>query len=647
MTHRLRLPIEGALVVFFLASAYLVQEVVYPDLSAAELLLTTASVLLYAVMAIASFRLRPDDPRVRSFIAFSIFCTLTFLCYPATPQIDGSWLQALWSLGHPAVFLLCSATLLHTCALLPEQSPVVRRWPQIVPAVYSLAAVLIAVSSLVSLDAHYRWWAALPATAAEAARFNRTIVLACYALAALGGSALVAQAGVHARSISAKRQALALCMGLLPYGLFRVAGALMPALRGLPAFATLETLVVFLLPVGLFIAIMGFGLFEGRSRFHRNFRVALTLGLMVAGGGMLASTVSLMLPELDPVWGFALATVLAGALLFPAMRYLSGAIDTLFFPERLAMRHLTHDVLQRVAEYTDLRLRAGALAASVGDAVGVNRVALYVVSEDGSQLELAGAAGAGAMPRSLEPAAVEQRPAPTPFARLMPISFRGRLNAVLALGDKADGEAITDEEARELGLAAVQVSAVVENARLFALATRDSLTGLFRRAVFEERLSAETARFGRERAPFAVLMLDVDNFKRLNDTYGHQTGDQVLREVAAVVAGRCRETDTAARYGGEELVVLLPGADATAVATVGEKIRAGIAELQVSTGKAGHSEGGTVGVTVSAGAAVMQPGITAVQLIEAADAALYEAKRSGKNRVVLAGGAGGLLPAVG
>jgi diguanylate cyclase (GGDEF)-like protein len=146
-------------------------------------------------------------------------------------------------------------------------------------------------------------------------------------------------------------------------------------------------------------------------------------------------------------------------------------------------------------------------------------------------------------------------------------------------------------------------------------------------------LEQEWQRATRERIPLGMLMLDVDCFKRYNDTYGHQAGDSCLQRVAAVLASRARRpSDLAARYGGEEFAVVLPGADEAGVMAVGEWIRAEVERQRIPHGA---SLAGDV-VTVSVGAAVARPapGAEPAALVAAADAALYRAKEGGRNAVI-------------
>jgi len=172
-------------------------------------------------------------------------------------------------------------------------------------------------------------------------------------------------------------------------------------------------------------------------------------------------------------------------------------------------------------------------------------------------------------------------------------------------------------------------------------AQRDGLTGLFNRAWFDRTLARDVAQAAQDRTPLSLVLFDIDHFKRVNDTYGHQVGDKVLAGVANVLGGRMRPTDFAARYGGEEFVLLLPNTDAPGAAVVAERLRRRVAEAVHEIGS-----GSVLRVTVSAGHATLRPDsdATAEMLLSCADGALYTAKRGGRNRVV-AGQDPGLAPA--
>ena len=162
-------------------------------------------------------------------------------------------------------------------------------------------------------------------------------------------------------------------------------------------------------------------------------------------------------------------------------------------------------------------------------------------------------------------------------------------------------------------------------------ARRDGLTGLFNRAYFDHAFAQKVSQAKSDRAPLSVILFDIDHFKNVNDTYGHQAGDKVLAGVAQALGGRMRPTDVTARYGGEEFVLLLPNTDAPGAAIVAERLRRRVAEAVHEIGG-----GSVLRVTVSAGHATLEPGspATAEMVLASADGGLYAAKRNGRNLVV-------------
>jgi diguanylate cyclase (GGDEF)-like protein/PAS domain S-box-containing protein len=172
-----------------------------------------------------------------------------------------------------------------------------------------------------------------------------------------------------------------------------------------------------------------------------------------------------------------------------------------------------------------------------------------------------------------------------------------------------------------------------ERARLIealrVAATTDPLTGIANRRLIEQAVSQELARSARYGHATAVLMIDIDHFKRVNDVHGHAVGDAVLRGLAAQVQACLRGHDVVGRWGGEELLVLLPEADRNAATQCAERIRARVAAWRHVV-----RSGVEVGVTVSVGVAVAAAGCTLPEaVVDAADAAMYAAKRAGRDRV--------------
>ena len=168
-------------------------------------------------------------------------------------------------------------------------------------------------------------------------------------------------------------------------------------------------------------------------------------------------------------------------------------------------------------------------------------------------------------------------------------------------------------------------------ARLAHQAQTDALTGLANRRTLDERLDEEVDRAARLSSNLSLVIADIDNFKQINDTYGHQTGDAILAAFSRVLSETVREIDLPARYGGEEFAIVLPGTQLTGARLLSEKIRRAVADVSVD-----GPEGERVGVTASFGAAAYPTHSSVAALVRAADEALYEAKQTGKNRVVTA-----------
>ncbi|MEU7888713.1 GGDEF domain-containing protein [Microbispora bryophytorum] len=168
------------------------------------------------------------------------------------------------------------------------------------------------------------------------------------------------------------------------------------------------------------------------------------------------------------------------------------------------------------------------------------------------------------------------------------------------------------------------------HAQLQAAARTDPKTGLLNAAAWQREADTEIARAQRTGDALALVLVDIDHFKKVNDTYGHLVGDQVLAQMAAALRTQLREYDVVGRFGGEEFVVLLPGADVHEARRVAERLRTRVGRMVVPTEQA------MVTVTVSAGVAIMNVhGEDLIELLAAADLALYRAKELGRDRVCL------------
>jgi diguanylate cyclase (GGDEF)-like protein len=207
---------------------------------------------------------------------------------------------------------------------------------------------------------------------------------------------------------------------------------------------------------------------------------------------------------------------------------------------------------------------------------------------------------------------------------------KGNLTGILYMENNLSVDAFTPERMDILRFISTQAAISIQNARLFELATTDGLTRLYVHRYFQLFLDNELQRSSRYKKRFSLIMMDIDNFKSFNDTYGHQMGDKVLKTLADAIKKICRTADILARYGGEEFIMLLPETTSQRALAVAEKVRACVAGLAIPHGN------GTIRVTISLGVSEYpRHGKDKENLIHCADTALYTSKHRGKNRVTL------------
>jgi diguanylate cyclase (GGDEF)-like protein len=214
---------------------------------------------------------------------------------------------------------------------------------------------------------------------------------------------------------------------------------------------------------------------------------------------------------------------------------------------------------------------------------------------------------------------------------VVPLTAEGRATGSLLLehslrsGSRVERRVVTAVE-RFASYAALALRNAVLLEQVQRMAATDGLTAIANRRTFESTLEREIARASRHAEPVSLVMVDIDHFKALNDSHGHQAGDDVLRNVAAALACECREFDLAARYGGEEFAIILPGCTAEESLVIAERFR-----RVVSAAPA------VVPITASAGVATYPDHAKdAAELVRVADEALYESKRAGRDRVTAA-----------
>lgn len=212
---------------------------------------------------------------------------------------------------------------------------------------------------------------------------------------------------------------------------------------------------------------------------------------------------------------------------------------------------------------------------------------------------------------------------------IVPLKGKDKLNGIIILGERINEEPFNESEREYLLNIASLAGIAIQNAYLYELATTDMMTKLKIHHFFQTCLIEERERSYKQKLPLSVMMIDVDHFKKFNDTYGHQIGDKVLKEVARVIKDSCRQIDVAARYGGEEMSIILPNTILASALKVAERIRRDIENLKVDC------DGEMLSVTVSIGVAEYESSVDNDNhtLIERADKALYMSKEKGRNKV--------------
>jgi two-component system cell cycle response regulator len=225
---------------------------------------------------------------------------------------------------------------------------------------------------------------------------------------------------------------------------------------------------------------------------------------------------------------------------------------------------------------------------------------------------------------------------------ILPLTRHHRLIGYLALGS-SDAERFTDSLAtdfieRMASVVSICLENVINNERLKHIGLTDPLTGVNNRRYIEQRMQEEISRAQRDRSALSCLFIDIDHFKRVNDQYGHQSGDEVLREVACRIKQELRLSDSLGRFGGEEFVVLLTQATLQDAERIAERIRNSVAQKPIAI--SGTTD--ALEMTISIGVAAQTPpdrsfpaDTVRTQLLAQADQALYRAKENGRNRVML------------
>jgi diguanylate cyclase (GGDEF)-like protein len=218
---------------------------------------------------------------------------------------------------------------------------------------------------------------------------------------------------------------------------------------------------------------------------------------------------------------------------------------------------------------------------------------------------------------------------------VIPLKAKDKSIGLIVADNIFTKRSITKDDIRVLMMFANQAGMAIENSQLYERtlikAHKDALTDLWNHGFFQVVVDEELRRAKDQLTYLSIIMLDIDNFKKYNDTWGHQKGDEILMRISKIITESSRKIDRVCRYGGEEFAVVLPDATKKDALVIAERIRANIQQFQFSAGTEHPSQKITVSIGV---ASFPEDGKTKDELIHATDAALYDAKKQGKNRVV-------------
>lgn len=623
---------------------------------------TAVAALLHLMLAILILASQPRGPQARlltvllAAVAIELALPLEIVGYP---DLWPYLLFSFWVLTG-----LQFSVELHLVSLLPQRHPWLDRHRWAVPGFYLTGlgfGLLLAASEIPGLATN-------PLIAWLYTSAGYLVIQLWLILWPAMVVGILAWAAFRWPTPMGRHQALLVLMGVLPWVVLSILLAVRD-LRDLPMpywMDMAQPLVLVAFPLTVFIALYRYHLFNfqlvvRRSAVYATVTTALVLVFYSALGAAGAFLSTFVEDPQDSIWVIAAATLTLGLLFGPLRKLVETVIERQFFPEREALRRRLGDLAHELPRLGKLPAICEALVKDLTDIFAVEWTTLLLV-EGQSGLLVARASsrakpiGADDKPmlisafdpyvealstanRSL---ALKEWSSRSPVARQLlelevaqvhPIVADNDLVGLLLLGEKQGGPDFSSEEIELLDLVSRHVATVLENASLFESATLDGLTGLLRREPLLTRLDDELERAIRYDRPLTVGLVDLDQFKEINDRLGHLSGDFVLQRVARRFAETLRKTDILGRYGGDEFMIILPETGLEGALRVTDQLRTETEALRV------ESESGEIlSVTICIGLVSVLDHFAEVlptrrDVIRVADRQLYKAKTAGRNRI--------------
>jgi diguanylate cyclase (GGDEF)-like protein len=627
-----------------------------------KFLTTTLTVLAYLALALVVLFKGSKDRSARLLMIFSAAVAVEL----AIPGLAFAPVT-LAALGGAAFLLLSGfqmAVELHLASVIPKKQSWITRRPWVIPSYYVLGLGFGLVGG--SIFAADTFGSSIsPWNSSDVSWFLGNLMLPFWAVAV---PLLLVHQALRFPDPTGRHQAGLVLVGVLPWTVFTLASLVFPTVLNQAAwyFGPLQSVVLLMYPVAVFFAIFRYHLFDIELVVRRGLVYSLLTAILVllfftfvgVGGTMMSAVVG----ETFTVWLASGATLVLGLLFSPLREAAKKTIDRRFFPERYAIRRrlitLSEELpslgnLPKMGQYLAEQLRSIFAVRSVTLLIGDHKTGiLTTLASTEFDLETRLERSVFVSPDDAAIQALVDVGRPTKVKTLLevgstltrhmdalettlavPMTTHGDLIGVILLGKRDAGDRFPAEELDLLSLLAHHLATTFENARLFESATFEGLTGLLRREPILERLKSEIARAERYHRSLTIGLVDLDHFKLVNDTFGHLTGDGVLKRVAKTISEGLRDSDQIGRYGGDEFLFVLAETNCENAIGVAGKIRDSVDDLQILA-----EDGRKVRVTISIGLASieqMTPGHTPTvdDLLSLADKNLYAAKQQGRNRV--------------